>query len=184
MAVIARNNGWSLTWRLEGKQRWLATSCRTKTEAQRLERECLTALEAKNFSFITEDARHILVRLHKMMGWAIPDELLQTQQGQGIPTGNGNGIVLWNKEEPEKGAIQRYFADPVTRQKAASTLDRNSQCFYHIVRILGATTPIRNIWVPEIRKHVLCTAYRRRSLTQHSGLGTIQSVSSVRGSDR
>jgi integrase len=153
VAVINRNNGWSLTWRLEGKQKWLATKCRTKTEAQRLERECLAALDAKNFSFITEDARHILVRLHKMMGWATPDELLQTQQAQGMSTGNGNGIVLWNKEEPEKGAIQRYFADPVTRQKSPSTLGRNSQCFHHLIRILRANTPVKDIWVSEIREY-------------------------------
>jgi hypothetical protein len=65
MAVIARNHGVSLMWRFDGKQKWLATDCRTKTEAVRLERECLTALDARNFSFISEDARHILVRLHK-----------------------------------------------------------------------------------------------------------------------
>jgi integrase len=153
MATIKRNGGWSVTWRLEGKQRWLATSCRTKTEAQRLERECLAALAAKNFSFITEDARHILLRLHKMMGWAIPDELLHGQQSRSGQGGNGNGIVLWNKEEPEKGAIQRYFADRLTQQKSTSTLDRNSQCFYHLVRLLGATTPIKDIWVPEIRNY-------------------------------
>jgi integrase len=153
MAVIQRNGGWSLTWRLEKKQRWLATKCRTKTEALRLERECLTALDTNKFDFVAEDAREILIRLHKIMGWAIPDELLYPHRGQGKPAENANGIVLWNEEQPDRGAIQLYFADPVTQQKSPSTLDRNSQCFYHLVRILGAGTPIKDLWVLEIRNY-------------------------------
>lgn len=153
MSIIARNNGWSLTWRFEGKQKWLATKCRTKTEAQRLERECLTALDAKNFSFVSEDARQILIRLHKMMNWAVPAELVQARQERQEPAQNGNGLILWKKDDPKMGAIQRFLADDMVKQRGESAVDRYSQCFYHLIRVLGAKTPVGDIWVPELRKY-------------------------------
>jgi hypothetical protein len=142
MAVIARNNGWSLTWRLEGKQKWLATTCRTKTEAQRLERECRTALDARKFSFVSEDARQILIRLHNTMVWTIPDELVQAGQEPKESEQNGNAIILWKKDDPDRGAIQRFFADEVVKQKKEKSLERYSQCFYHLVKKLNANTPV------------------------------------------
>src|SRR5271157_859456 len=120
MAIVFRNKGWSFAWRFDGRQKWLATSCKTKSEALRLERECLSALDRKSFSNLTPDAREILIRFHRNMDWDYPEDLLDDPD----PASEQQDIVLWDEERPHRGAVQIFSADPVIRQKPQGTKDR------------------------------------------------------------
>lgn len=149
MAVIFRNQGWSFAWRFDGRQKWIATSCRTKGEALRLERECLNALDRKSFVGLTPEARDVLIRLHRSIRWDYPDDLLFDPEPEEAP----QDVILWDEKCPERGAVQLFFADPIIRQKPESTLQRYSMCVVHLTRLLKQDTRMADIWTNEIREY-------------------------------
>jgi integrase len=147
MAVIRRKHGLYFVWPLNGKQVWIKSYCKTMAEAERLERECLTAMEIKDFSFLSPHAREVLVRIHQNRAWTIPAGLIP-ETGEEKP--QIREIVLWHKSS---GAVQLFFSDPIVRQKPQSTLSRYTQCIHHLIRLLGANTPVNNIWTPELKTY-------------------------------
>ncbi|MGO9570507.1 MAG: tyrosine-type recombinase/integrase [Desulfomonilaceae bacterium] len=149
MAVIFRNKGWSFAWRFDGRQKWIATSCKTKGAALRLERECLNALDRKSFFNLTPEARDVLIRLHQAMQWDYPGGLFADDEAEEMP----QDIVLWDEERPKRGAVQIFFADRIIRQKPESTLQRYSMCIVHLTRLLKSNKRMADIWTDEIREY-------------------------------
>jgi integrase len=147
MAVIKRKNGLYFVWPLNGRQVWVKSYCKTMAEAERLERECLTAMEIKDFSFLSPPARAVLVRMHQNRAWTIPTGLIQETEEKRPEFGE---IVLWHES---RGAVQLFFLDPIVRQKPQSTLSRYTQCIKHLIRLLGASTHVNHIWTPELKEY-------------------------------
>ena len=152
MAILKRNGGFDFMWRFvdhDNRQVCVKSYCRTLGEAQRLERECLTAMDRKGFSSLSEDAREVLVRLHQNRKWDFPPGLiLEPERKEEL-----RDIILWDQERPNRGAIQLFFTDPVIRQKPESTLNRYSCSVLHLTRLLKPDTRMVDIWVPKLRAY-------------------------------
>lgn len=144
---MKRNGAWYFRWWVEKKDRWIKTYAATKPLAEKLERECRTALDANNFRFLSPEAREILVRFHKNMGWIIPGTLIRVEQE------DDEDIILWNEENPKKGAVQIFFNSKIIRNKPKSTLDRYSQCIAHFIRIMKPNKVMKTIWTSDLHEY-------------------------------
>ena len=80
MGVMRRNNSWYIRWWFENKDRWIKTYAKSKLAAEKLERECRTAMDIKDFSILSAEAREILVRFYKTMGRVAPIALFPVEQ--------------------------------------------------------------------------------------------------------
>lgn len=120
-------------------------------------------LDRKTFSSLTPEARDILIRLHHNLGWDFPEGLLADDGAEDAP----QEIVLWDKERPQRGAVQIFFSDPVIRQKPEQTLSRYSYAITHLTRILGSDTRVTDIWEPELR------AYYAKRISEKAAPATV-----------
>ena len=166
MAILKRKAVFSFMWRFvehDNLQVCVRSNCRTLGEAQRLERECLAAMDRREFFSLSEAAREVLVRLHQNRKWDFPPGLIPEPEKEEATL----DVVLWDQERPDRGAIQLFFSDPIIRQKPEGTLQRYSCSILHLTRLLKPDTRMADIWIPELR------AYYATRLTEKAAPATI-----------
>ncbi len=147
MAIVRRGDAFLWVFKKSGRQIWTKTPCKTKNEARRVERECLTAMGSTDYSSLSLEARETLLRLHTNRGWEFPPGLRLDE-----PEAQSPDIVLWNDCKP-RGAVQLFFSDPLVRQKSKGTLERYTQCILHLTGLLGSNIRMKDLWTPELRDY-------------------------------
>src|SRR5208283_3045333 len=147
MAIVKRGDAFLWVFKKNGRQIWTKTPCKTKTEAKRVERECLTAMGSTDYSSLSLAARDTLLRLHTNRGWEFPPGLRLDE-----PEDESPDIVLWNDGKP-RGAVQLFFSDSLIRQKSNGTLERYTQCIGHLTRLLGLNIRMKDLWTAGLRDY-------------------------------
>ena len=151
MAIVRRGKSFLWVYKLKGHQMWTKTPCGLMNEAKRVERECLTAMDSRDYSFICPEARETLMRLYTNQEWDFPTGLrLEEQTGKGE---QHSEIVLWDPDNKDRGAVQMYFASSLTRGKDKRTLEKYSQCIKHLLRILGTDARMADLWTNDLREY-------------------------------
>ncbi len=62
-------------------------------------------------------------------------------------------IVLWNKENPKKGAVQIFFNDKIIRKKPKKLLEKYSQCIVHLLKGFKPEKVMKSIWTSDLREY-------------------------------
>ncbi len=115
------------------------TSATLKSEARQMEMGVLTACRSGDYRALTPESREVCVRMFRNQGWEIPSDLAPQESVR-------EELTLW------KG-IEIFLNYPEIRQSAEK--DRYVMCFTHLVKHFGKDQPLKGMWVPHIKEHMI-----------------------------
>jgi len=138
MAVVKRGKIYHLYIRpFFDKLITVKTSARSKTEAKQMELMLMSACRSGDYTALDPMTREVCLRAFRNQGWEIPLSLA----GEAEPK---EELTLWK-------AAQIFLTYPDVRNSASR--ERFQQCLVHLVEKLGKDYPIKNIWIPDIKRY-------------------------------
>ncbi len=136
MSILKRGKSYTIRFRPFGELINITTSARTKQEVKLLEAAILTACRAGDYRGLDPVAREACVRMFKNQGWEIPPDLA----GRESVT---KELTLWDSCE--------IFLNYPTIKDSKSKW-RYIYCLTNLVKKIGRNTPVRGLWIPQIRR--------------------------------
>ncbi len=139
MAIVKRKGVFYSYSRPFGKELiGVRTSAKSKTQAKALEAIMLRAFRSGDYSGLDAESKDSVLPVFQNKGWEIPETLRPRESIQ-------QEITFW------KGA-RLFLTYPGIKE--SRELSRYEMCMAHLVRFFGKETPVRSIWVPEIRHYI------------------------------
>lgn len=138
MSVKLRGKTWNIIFRPFGQQIMLALKdCQSKRQAASIESELMYALERKDYGGLTGLAREACIRLFRNQKWEIPPELAPTPVQNPLKV-----FTFWD-------AVQLYVNDESF--KCLSRPDIYMTKLAHLVKFLGKSKPLKELWIPDLK---------------------------------
>jgi len=146
LAVIKRGKKrgrWYVYFRpFGGRKIGLRVDATNRKDAEEQEALLMRACRTGNYNILDDIAREALVRMFNNQEWELPKTLkLETQ----IVEQPESVLTLWKSAEI-------FLRSP----SVADTKERSRYeiCLTHLVGYFGKDTPMKNLWVPEIRTYI------------------------------
>jgi len=153
MAVIYRNRCYYIYFRpFMDKQVGIKLPGVTgKRQATEIETLLLRACRSGDYSGLDAIAREACVRMFVNQGWQLPEDLGGIERPQ-------EELVLWR-------AAELFITYPEISK--ASARWRHEAALAHLVEILGKDTPLKTLWVPQLKE------YQLKRQTEGASPGTV-----------
>ena len=152
MSLAKRGKSYHIRFRPFGQEViGLATRAKSKSQAKEMEMAILVACRSGDYSSLNSLAREACIRLFQNQTWELPPELSGASQPK-------EELTLWK-------AMDLFLNYPEIKQ--SPTRERYEYALVHIVEKIGRATPIKPIWVPELK------TYRTERLEEGASPATI-----------
>jgi integrase len=144
MAIKERGKGnFYLYFRpFKTEQVGLRVDVSTKTEARQLEAVLTRACRTGNYADLDPTARELCIRMFQNQRWELPPEL-----------GGGASQASPRKTLTLLDACKLFLQYPEVRAKSKKALDGYEAALVNIAEILGAETPLADLWVPDLKEY-------------------------------
>lgn len=112
-------------------------------EAEQIEGAVLRACRTGHYAGLDPISRAVCIRMFQNKAWEMPPEL----SGFVAPKPE-TSLTLWK-------ACELFVKYPETRAKSERALTRYHQAMVNVVRLLGKDTPLKDLWVPALKRYQL-----------------------------
>jgi len=136
MSVTRRGKVYYLAFRPFGKLIYVKTAATNKTEAKLMEAQILTACKSGDYRNLPPESKAVCIRLYENQGWELPESLAGERPKQ--------ELTLWR-------GVEMFLSYPTIKDCPAKK--RYGYCLGNLVEKLGAQTPVKSIWVPDLRRY-------------------------------
>jgi integrase len=117
----------------------VSTPARTKKEAANIEEAILLACKNQDYRVLDPVSREVCVRMFRNQNWEIPDDLSGAPERRPTET-----LTLWK-------AAEHFMKYPEIKSSPGKW--RFESALIHLVEKLGKDTPIKSVWVPELKTY-------------------------------
>lgn len=139
--VKQRNKRWYIFFRpFRDRQIGLKVDAETKSQAEQIEAVIVHACRTGNYRGLDPASREACIRMFVNQQWELPADL----GGMQPCTVPDPKLTLWR-------AAELFFKDPEIKRKSEKALVRYRLCVVNLVGILGKDTPLKRIWVPQLK---------------------------------
>ncbi len=159
MAVIKRGKKGTCTIVFrpfsDGEPMWLALDTTFKTKAKEIGVEIKKAIITGRYDHLDSETLEACARVFQNKGQELPAALRLTCEPVNSDPPNQlseGSITLWE-------AVQLFVSYPPIQEKGDSTKYRYSLCLAHLRKEFGDDFPMKDMWVPELRRY--CAARRK-----------------------
>jgi len=138
MSVTRRGKVYYLAFRPFGKLIYVKTAATNKTEAKLMEAQILTACKSGDYRNLPPESKAVCIRLYENQGWELPESLAGERPKQ--------ELTLWR-------AVDLFVNYPEI--KVSANRARYESALVHLVKKLGKETPLKSLWVPQLKTYQL-----------------------------